>query len=164
MCKYLVNSETLGNRLTGYMFYESKTKEFIGMTEKAILTALKNGEVLNGFKLNDEELELDTEGFHQTNLLARSGINTYTAVVESDCPVNNFYTVVKVMKENNKTVYEVISSRHGRTDITEEKLKIYLEMGIIQGGAWLDSKGKINIAKGVEVEADSYNNEKGLPA
>lgn len=62
MCKYLVNSETLGNRLTGYMFYESKTKEFIGMTEKAILTALKNGEVLNGFKLNGEELELDTEG------------------------------------------------------------------------------------------------------
>ena len=154
MCKYLVNSETLGNRLTGYMLYESKTKEFIGMTEKAIITALKNGEALNGFRLNGEELELDTEGFKQVNLLARSGINTYTAVVESDCPVNNFYTVVKVTKDNNKTVYEVISSRHGRMDITEEKLKIYLEMGIIQGGAWIDSKGKINIAKGVEVVED----------
>lgn len=75
------------------------------MTEKAVIAALKSGEVLNEFKINGEELKLDTEGFHQTNLLARSGINIYIAVVKSDCPVNNFYTVVKVTKEKNKTVH-----------------------------------------------------------
>ena len=69
-----------------------------------------------------------------------------------------------MLKEGGKTVYEVISSRHGRMVITEDKLKVYLEMNIIQGGAWLDSKGKIKIANGVEVEQDAKDVKEGLPA
>ena len=87
MCKFVATREDLGNRLVGFTLYESRSKEFIGMTEKAIITAIKNGEVINGFKLVEEKLELDNEGFHQTNLMAHSGINNYNAVIESECPV-----------------------------------------------------------------------------
>lgn len=164
MCKFVATREDLGSRKICYTVYESKSKEFIGMTEKAIITALKNNEVINGFKLVEEELSLDDDGFHQVNLMAHSGANSYNAIVENECPVNNFYTVVKVMKDNGKTVYEVISSRHGRMTITEEKLKVYLDMNVIQGGAWIDSKGKLNIAKGVEADTDIEDKKEGLSA
>lgn len=149
MCKFVANREDLGSRTTGYMLYDSATLGFVGMTTKAIIEALQNGEAIYGLRLDGEELALDDKMFHQNNLMVRSGINKYHAVKECDIPVNNLYTVVRIIRAENKeiTAYEVITSRHARQEITAEKLKSLIEMGVVQGGAWLDSKGKIVTAK-----------------
>ena len=44
MCMYLTNGNFLGQRLIGYDFYDSKTRGFVGMTEKQVITKLKNKE------------------------------------------------------------------------------------------------------------------------
>ena len=44
MCMYLTNGNFLGQRLIGYDFYDSKSKGFAGMTEKQVITKLKNRE------------------------------------------------------------------------------------------------------------------------
>lgn len=153
MCKFLVGREDLGSRVIGYTVYESTSKEFIGMTEKLIVSALKRNEVINGFQLSqDGKLVLDTEGFFQTNYMIKSGINSYKAFNETDCPVNTLYTVVKIIKAKGKNAYETISSRHGRITVDEDKLFMLLHIGVISGGARM-AKGKIETAKNVEVEA-----------
>lgn len=151
MCKFVASREDLGSRVTGYTLYDSATKGFVGMTTKAIIDALRNSEVIYGFKLDGDDLAFDDKMFHQTNLMVRTGINNYRSVIESDIPVNNMYTVVRVVKTGEEiTSYEVITSRHARLEVTPEKLKGLIEMGVVQGGAWLDSKGKIVTAKCLE--------------
>ncbi len=49
MCMYLTNGNFLGQRLIGYEFYDSKSKGFVGMTEKQVITKLKNNEKVYGF-------------------------------------------------------------------------------------------------------------------
>lgn len=154
MSKYLVTREDLGSRVIGYTLYDSHTKEFVGMTEKAIIVALKNKEAIYGFVVEQDKLVLDTKHFYQNNLLAHSGMATYKPIM-GDCLVNNFYTVVKTMKKNQDTLYEVVTSRHGRFELTEEQLILHLKMGLVQGGAWLDEKGAVQIAEGVCVETIS---------
>lgn len=151
MCKFVANREDLGSRVTGYTLYDSATLGFVGMTTKAIVEALRNGEVIYGFKLDGEELAFDDKMFHQTNLMVRTGVNNYRSVIECDIPVNNLYTVVRIIKTGDEiTGYEVITSRHARLEVTPDKLKGLIEMGLVQGGAWLDSKGKIVTAKCLE--------------
>lgn len=71
MCVYLTNGNFLGQRLIGYDCYESKSKGFIGMSEKQIIDKLKKGERVYGFVLGREEdkdaLVLDADGFNMTN-------------------------------------------------------------------------------------------------
>lgn len=151
MCKFVAVREDLGSRVTGYTLYDSATKGFVGMTTKAIIDALRNGEAIYGFKMDGEELAFDDKMFHQTNLMVRTGINNYRSLIECDIPVNNLYTVVQVIKTGEEiTGYEVITSRHARLGVAPEKLKGLIEMGVVQGGAWLDSKGKIVTAKCLE--------------
>lgn len=152
MCKFVASREDLGSRVTGYTLYDSATKGFVGMTTKTIIEALRNGEAIYGFKLDNDELALDDKMFHQNNLMVRTGINNYRAMIDCDIPVNNLYTVVRIIKTDNNEItgYEVITSRHARLEVTPEKLKGLIEMGVVQGGAWLDSKGKIVTAKCLE--------------
>ena len=51
MCMYLTNGNFLGQRLIGYDMYESKSKGFVGMSEKQIINKLKAGERVYGFVL-----------------------------------------------------------------------------------------------------------------
>ena len=58
MCMYLTNGNYLGQRLVGYDCFDSKSKGFIGMSEKQIIDKLKRGERVYGFTLvteNEEE-------------------------------------------------------------------------------------------------------------
>ena len=47
--------------------------------------------------------------------------------------------------------YVLVSSRYGKIVVPESKLKALMEVGCISGGAYLDSKGKLAVADGVEV-------------
>lgn len=155
MCmKYMINREDLGKRVTGYMFYDADSKGFTGMTEKAIKDTLNKGERLYGLVLDSEgNIAMDTEGFKTSNYMVRSGINSLAPAVESEMPANVMYVVVGMRKvQGGENVYEVISSRYARTEMQESKVKMLLEFGCIQGGVYLDGKGKLVTCEGVKVE------------
>ena len=156
MCmKYLVNREDLGKRVTGYIFYDADNKGFTGLTEKQIKETLSKNERLYGLVLDAEgNITMDKDGWHTTNYMVRSGINTLSPVNETDCAANIFYVVVGVHKGQNGTMYEVVNSRYARLEMPENKIKMLLEFGCIQGGVYLDGKGKLVICDGVQVTED----------
>jgi len=113
--KYLVNAEMLGKRVTGYIFYDADSKGFTGLTERQIKDALGKGEKLWGLTLDSEgtTIIMDKDGFKTNNYMVRSGINTLTPAVESDCPANMMYVVVGMRKvQSGENVYEVVNSRY----------------------------------------------------
>ena len=155
MCmRYMVNAEMLGKRVTGYIFYDGDTKGFTGLTEKQIKDTLGKGERLYGLALDEGgNIVMDKDGFKTQNYMVRSGINSLTPAVDTDMPANMMYVVVGMKKvQGGENVYEVISSRYARLDMPESKVKMLLEFGCIQGGVYLDSKGKLNICEGVRVD------------
>lgn len=153
MCmKYLVNREDLGKRTTGYMFYDGDSKGFIGMTEKQIKDTMNKGDRLYGLMLDgDGNIAMDADGWHTNNYMVRSGINSLTPVVESDCPANMMYVVVSVRKvENGESVYEVVNSRYARLEMPESKVRMLLEFGCVQGGVYMEN-GELVLCEGVVV-------------
>lgn len=152
MAKYVINRMDLGKRITGYKVYVSESKDFLGLTEKQIKNQLAKGDRVYGFLLDSEgNLKLDNEGFHKGNLMIETGIGTLKPVMHAEAAINVFYVVVSAIKGKAGTTYEVISSRYGRSCITEDKLKVLMEIGCITGGVYLDNRGKVAICEGVEV-------------
>lgn len=155
MCMYLTNGNYLGQRLVGYECFDSKSKGFIGMSEKQIIEKLKRGERVYGFVLGNvdekETLVLDVDGFNMTNLQLKSGVNNLSWLNEnSDCDMNIALVVVSVLTENGKRVYETVNARHGRVEYDESKLKMMIELGIPVAGVKLE-KNKLVLCDGVEV-------------
>ncbi len=155
MCMYLTNGNFLGQRLIGYDCFDSKSKGFIGMSEKQIIDKLKREERVYGFVLGNvdekDTLVLDTDGFNMTNLQLKSGVNNLSWLNEnSDCDMNIALVVVAVFVENGKRVYETVNARHARVEYDENKLKMMIEIGVPVAGVKLD-KNKIVVCDGVEV-------------
>ena len=155
MCIYLSNGNYLGQRLIGYDCYESKSKGFIGFSEKQLVDKLKRGERVYGFVLGKEneedKLMLDVEGFNMTNLQLKSGVNNLSWLYDnSDSDMNIALVVVAVYVEKNKRTYECINARHARVEYDEVKLKMLMELGIMVAGVKLD-KNKITVCDGVEL-------------
>ena len=153
MSKYVITMETLGRRVIGYMFYESSTRGFVGMTEKQIKDTLSNkGEKLYGLVLNaDGEIAMDKDMWHTTNMMVRSGINKLSPVVESNCAANIFYVVVGMRKvDGGESVYEVVNSRYARLEMPECKVKMLCELGAIQGGVYMNGED-LKVCDGVVV-------------
>lgn len=155
MCMYLTNGNYLGQRLVGYECYDSKSKGFIGMSEKQIIDKLKRGERVYGFSLvtenEEDKLVLDVDGFNMCNLQLKSGVKNLSWLNEnSDCDMNIALVVVSVSTENGKRVYETVNARHGRVEYDESKLKMMIELGIPVGGVKLE-KNKLVLCDGVEV-------------
>lgn len=152
MCmKYLVNREDLGKRVTGYIFYDADTKGFTGLTEKAVRDTLTKGDHLYGLTLGaDGEITMDKDGWHTNNYMVRSGINSLSPVVESDCAANIFYVVVGIRRDLDEVMYEVINSRYARLEMTESKVKMLCEFGCVQGGVYLENE-ELKVCDGVKV-------------
>lgn len=155
MCMYLTNGNYLGKRLIGYECFESKSKNFIGMSEKQIIEKLKRGERVYGFVLGNvdekETLVLDVDGFNMTNLQLKSGVNNLSWLNEnSDCDMNIALVVVSVKNENGKKFYETVNARHARVEYDESKLKMLIEIGVPVSGVKLE-KNKLVLCEGVEL-------------
>jgi hypothetical protein len=155
MCTFLVNGNYLGQRLIGYDCYDSKSKGFIGMSEKQIVDRLKRGERVYGFVLvtenEEEKLVLDVEGFNMCNLQLKSGVNNLSWLNEnSDCDMNMALVVVAVFVENGKKVYETVNARHARVIYDENKLRMLIEIGVPVAGVRLE-KNKLIACDGVEI-------------
>ena len=151
MCMYLTNGNFLGQRLIGYDCFDSKSKGFIGMSEKQIIDKLKRGERVYGFVLSNvdekETLALDVESFNMTNLQLKSGVNNLSWLNEnSDCDMNIALIVVAVSVENGKRMYETVNAR---VEYDENKLKMMIEIGVPVAGVKLD-KNRIMVCDGVE--------------
>lgn len=155
MCMYLVNGNVLGKRLISYEAYESKSKGFIGLSEKQAMEKLKHGEKIYGFKLGKDgetdTLELDLEGFNTVNVQLKSGVNnlSWLKEMEGGCDINTALIVVAVYTENGKRVYETVNARHARVTYSEEKLRMMIELGVPVAGIKL-VKNKIALCEGVE--------------
>ena len=154
MCMYLTNGNYLGQRLVGYECFDSKSKGFIGMSEKQIIDKLKRGERVYGFVLGNvdekETLMLDVDGFNMTNLQLKSGVNNLSWLNEnSDCDMDIALVVVSVSVENGKKVYETVNARHARVEYDESKLKMMIELGIPVAGVRL-GKHRITVWEGVD--------------
>ena len=155
MCMFLTDGNYLGQRLVGYDCFDSKSKGFIGMSEKQLVDKLKRGEKVYGFALvteNDEDkLMLDVAGFNMCNLQLKSGVNNLSWLNEnSDCDMNIALVVVAVFTEKGKKVYETVNARHARVVYDESKLRMLIEIGIPVAGVKLD-KNRIVVCEGVEV-------------
>ncbi len=156
MCTFLVNGNYLGQRLIGYDCYDSKSKGFIGMSEKQIADKLKRGERVYGFTLvtenEEDKLVLDVDGFNMTNLQLKSGVNNLSWLNENSdcCDMNIGLIVVAVFVENGKRVYETVNARHARVTYEESKLRMLMEIGVSVGGVKLE-KNKLVLCEGVEL-------------
>lgn len=154
MCMYLTNGNYLGQRLIGYDCFDSKSKGFIGMSEKQIIDKLKRGERVYGFVLGNvdekETLILDADGFNMTNLQLKSGVNSLSWLNEnSDCDMNMALVVVAVYNEKGKKVYETVNARHARVEYDENKLRMLIEIGVPVAGVKQD-KNRLIVCDGVE--------------
>ena len=154
MCMYLTNGNFLGQRLIGYEFYDSKSKGFVGMTEKQVITKLKNNEKVYGFILGEEDgkevLKLDVEGFNMGNLQLKTGVNRLSWMNEDSGSDMNMELIVVAASGDKKKVYETVNARHARMEYTEDKLKMMLEIGVPVAGVRLE-KNKLVACEGVEI-------------
>lgn len=154
MCMYLTNGNFLGQRLIGYDMYESKSKGFVGMSEKQIINKLKAGERVYGFVLGSENdkdvLLLDADNFNMTNLQIKSGVNTLSWSDEDSGSDMNIGLIVVSVSGDKKKVYETVNARHARVEYSEEKIKMLLELNVPVAGVKLE-KNKLIICEGVEV-------------
>ena len=154
MCMYLTNGNFLGQRLIGYEFYDSKSKGFVGMTEKQVITKLKNNEKVYGFVLGEEDgkevLKLDVEGFNMGNLQLKTGVNSLSWMNEDSGSDMNMELIVVAASGDKKKVYETVNARHARMEYTEDKLKMMLEIGVPVAGVRLE-KNKLVACEGVEI-------------
>lgn len=153
MCMYLSNGNFLGQRLIGYDFYDSKSKGFVGMTEKQVISKLKNNEKVYGFVLGEEDgkevLKLDTEGFNMSNLQLKTGVNSLSWLNEESGSDMNMELIVVAVSGDKKKVYETVNARHARVEYGEDKLKMMMELGVPVAGVRLE-KNKLVVCEGVE--------------
>ncbi len=134
--------------------YESKSKGFVGMSEKQIINKLKAGERVYGFVLGSENdkdvLLLDADNFNMTNLQIKSGVNTLSWSDEDSGSDMNIGLIVVSVSGDKKKVFEAVNARHARVEYSEDKLKMMMELGVPVAGVKLE-KNKLIICEGVEV-------------
>lgn len=154
MCMYLTNGNFLGQRLIGYDFYDSKTRGFVGMTEKQAITKLKNSEKVYGFVIGEEEgkevLVLDKENFNMSNLQLKTGVNSLSWMNGDSGSDMNMELVVVAASGDKKKVFTTVNARHARVEYSEDKLKMMLELGVPVAGVRLE-KNRLVPCGGVEI-------------
>ncbi len=164
MCMYLTNGNFLGQRLIGYDFYDSKTRGFVGMTEKQVITKLKNKEKVYGFVLGEEDgkevLVLDKENFNMSNLQLKTGVNSLSWMNEDSGSDMNMELIVVAASGDKKKVYETVNARHARMEYTEDKLKMMLELNVPVAGVRLE-KNRLVACEGVEIISNEEEVKEG---
>lgn len=164
MCMYLTNGNFLGQRLIGYEFYDSKSKGFVGMTEKQVITKLKNNEKVYGFIPGEEDgkevLLLDKENFNMGNLQLKTGVNSLSWMNEDSGSDMNMELIVVAASGDKKKVYETVNARHARMEYTEDKLKMMLELNVPVAGVRLE-KNKLVACEGVEIISNEEEVKEG---
>lgn len=145
-------------RTAGYTIYDEATKEFQEKTPKEVIMLIKNNE-LNGLKLVNNKIELDTDGFNMKNLMIKSGVGKFRKMYEEDTIINCMYAIVRVIRYDDDNVYEIINNRCARIKINENRVKMLYEIGYVAGIRLV--KNRIDICKGVTIE-DRRNKKRSI--
>jgi hypothetical protein len=149
--KTVISRIDLGfTRIAGYTLYDEVSREFQETTPKEVKDLIGRGQV-NGLKLVDGEIELDTDGFCMSNLMVKSAVGKFRTLYPTTSIVNCMYAVVRVIETDNGRLYEVINNKCARVKVTPEKLKILMEIGYV-AGVKMGAYGEIEICKGVTIE------------
>lgn len=147
MCtmRIVVVREMLGTRESGWSLFDGR--QLMEKTSKEIKDLIKSGKKVCGLTLDkDGELVMDKEGFFCRNILEHRHCGNYKPMVEEDFSANLFYIVIGSHTENEKTVYDCISTRFERLTLTEEDVRAYLRVGVISAGCRLGEDNKIELA------------------
>jgi len=155
--KTLANRIDLGvTRIAGYNLFCSESREFQETTPREVKALINQGQV-NGLKLINGHMELDTDGFNMHNLKIKSACGRFRTLYPADNMVN-MYAVVRVIETDNGRLYETISNKCARVKVTPERLNMMIEMGYYVAGVKMVD-GQISICQGVTILDKRSNNE-----
>lgn len=147
MCnrRFAVNQLVLGSRVLGYELWDGR--QVCEMTAAQILKDLKDGKEIIGLCLDasGEKLVLDSEKAFYTNMMVHRHIGQYVPIEDSDTVVAVFFIVTGLYEKDGRQVYQTVSSRFERKDMTAEQLLAYYDMGAVCGGCRV-TDGKIMLA------------------
>ena len=153
MCKAtVIFEEKLGRRREGWCVYLNQSRDFTWFSDKQIKSKIAAGEKINGVCVNEAGEVVMDEAF-TTGLLAKTGLATFTPIKEDeDSGVSKYFAVTRVIKGGKAgDRYELVSNRFKLEVVDSDRLKALMSL-ISVGGARIDSKGKVVIHEGVEVE------------
>ena len=149
MSKFVTSQLNMGKRVMGYSVYVSESKDFIECSSKQVKDIFNSGDGIYGLKVDNGEIELDAAGFHMNNLMVKTGLGTYKPLkMDSELMVTTLYCLVRIIKGKTEISYELVSSKCGRIEVTEQKLKSMLEFTNV-AGVYMDGD-KLVICDGVE--------------
>ena len=126
-------------RTQGVVGYNSDTKAFDLLTPALARKKIDNKEIYGIlWRKNDSDmLEFypDKEGWNQGDIMILSGL-TYRPMI-TDIPgmeiLNTIYAVSRIISENGKNSYEVISNTFQRLALTEEQLVELANITVVAG-------------------------------
>ena len=147
MCtmRVILVRDMLGTRETGWGLWDGK--QVLELTSKQVKDTIKAGNKVCGLTLDAKEnLVLDKEGFFTTDIMEHRHCGGYKSMTNDDCLANLFYVVIGSHVENNKTVYDCVSTRFEQLKLSEEDVRAYLKIGFISGGCRVGKDGKIEVA------------------
>lgn len=145
-------------RIAGYTLYDDLTEEFHETTPREVKELIKKEQV-NGLKLVNDEIVLDTEGFNQRNLMIKSAVGKYRPLHETDSLVTRMYAVLDVVDNGEELKYEVITNYCGRKLMTEEFVRTLNSIGYVAGAIITDEKIKL-LNKKFSTQSNEEKHEK----
>lgn len=164
MCKKLTVAygDFIGQRMVGWCVFNGKDYNFL--SDKQIKARLKQGDLVNGLKLDGDNLDNVVRDSEFTGLLmGKSGLAFEPIMTDEgadeDSVMNKYYALVKVVKGKTGMEYHFITNRCGYEIFSEQQLKAMLEV-LGMGGIQMDIKGKLVIHKGIEVEQATESQSK----
>lgn len=146
-------------RVAGYTLYDDVTEEFHETTPREVKELIKKDQV-NGLKIVDGEIVLDTEGFNQRNLMIKSAVGKYRPLYDTDSLVTRMYAVLDVVDCGGELMYEVITNYCGRKLMTEEFVRTLSSIGYVAGIKITDEKIILCNKKLSNIEKPISNDDK----
>ncbi len=147
-------------RTNGVIAYNQSDKSFPLLTPARAKKMIDAGE-LKGvlWEKNEETGQLefipDKEGFNLENIMVLSGL-TYRPWHETvgETIQNSIYSVVRVIEDDDRTLYEVVSNTFQRICLSDVQLVGLNEITTV-GGINIDKNGDIRVLDGVIIEKKS---------
>lgn len=136
-------------RVAGFTLFDPKSKEFRECTPKEVKQLILAGQV-NGLKLCEDEIVLDSDGFNMRNLKIKSGVGNYRNMFPCEHGDGKLYAVVRLIDTDDGRLFEVVDNKCARVKMDAAKLMMLAAFSSVAGVRVHD--GKIELCDGVIYE------------
>lgn len=136
-------------RIAGYVLFNPTPENTFEETTPIETAKLVKAGLVNGLKVFDEQLIPD-EHFFQQNIKIRSGIGRYRNMVNTEKTGETAYSVIRKIINDYGDSYEVVSSKCGRFECDEVKLRILNGYADIAGIRFINDIA-MEISEGVDI-------------